>query len=110
RESLAERIAGADDPDLAASLLARLELVAAELSGENPSPARRLVAQAAAFNWAEVWALNIGAAARVEDEHPGMVRRRTAAHKRFLASLRPLVAVARLEGRDSPFGAFLNPP
>jgi hypothetical protein len=52
----------AEDRKLRDDLVARLCLVADELGGDNPSPARRLAAQAAAFNWAECWLLNMKAA------------------------------------------------
>jgi hypothetical protein len=80
------------------SLIAKMETLIVELAGDNPSPAKRLCAEAVGFAWGEHWILCMAAASggvgkrSLED-----IRRRTAAHKRLLSGLKTLTQIERAE-------------
>ena len=57
-----------------------------------------MCAVAAAFAWAEHWTLNMQAGGTgVRKDDPASTRRRNAAHKRFMVSLRTLAQIQRAE-------------
>jgi hypothetical protein len=77
---------------------AQMHLVSAELSGDNPSPARRLCAEFASFAWAEAWSMNFQAAASgITRSSLVISQRQTAAANRLLRSLRTLAQIERCE-------------
>jgi hypothetical protein len=82
-------------------LIARMQLLAVELCDGSPSLARRLCAQAVAFCWAEHWILSsVAAVNRVgNDWHPRSIRKRDAAHRRFMKSLKTFAQIVRAEAR-----------
>jgi hypothetical protein len=79
------------------SLLARMEVTAAELAGANPGAAVSLVAEAASFAVAEHSLLSLAGAASINSEPPALTRRRDAAQRRMLRALRTLVEIRQLE-------------
>jgi hypothetical protein len=79
-------------------LMALMALIAAELAGENPSPARRLTAEVAGFAYGEFWLLTLVAAHEgVASQSAQAVKRRTAAQKRFLQAVKTVSQIAALE-------------
>jgi hypothetical protein len=79
-------------------VMARMALIAGELAGENPSPARRLVSEVAGFAYAEFWLVSLGVAhAGIDRELPLYNKRRTAAQKRFLQAVKTVSQIAALE-------------
>jgi hypothetical protein len=76
----------------------KLDQLAKELAGPDPSPARRLVAQAASFAHSEFWLLQM-AATQKDWSTPAQIRRLDSAHARYLKATRTLVAIAQLERR-----------
>ncbi len=87
-----------DEPNarIRTELQAQIVLNALELAGENPSPARRLCAEVAAYAWAENWIL---CSTNVCTESTLTIRRRTAANRRFLYSLKTLAQIEQAEQR-----------
>jgi hypothetical protein len=79
----------------------KLKTLALELAGEDPSPVRRLCAQAAAFAYVEFWLIQSAATAN-QWTGPAQLRRLAAAQKRHLASLRALAQIERAERPRSP--------
>lgn len=79
------------------ALMAKLQLDAAELAGDNPTPARRMVAELVVFNAIEAWLLNTCAAMDFDGAGVRTSKRRTAALGRLLASLRTLEQIKALE-------------
>jgi hypothetical protein len=79
-------------------LMARMALIAGELAGENPSPARRLTAEVAGFAYGEFWLLTLVAAHEgVASQSAQAVMRRTAAQRRYLQALKTVSQIAALE-------------
>jgi hypothetical protein len=78
-------------------LLARMEVLALELAGEDPSVSRLLVAELAAFGWIETWLLNTCTAHDFDGAGVRNSKRRTAAQGRLLAALRTLERIKALE-------------
>src|SRR5262249_38719795 len=74
----------------------KLKVLTLELAGEDPSPARRLCAQAAAFAYMEYWVIQSLATSN-KWSSPAQLRRLAAAHKRHLSSLRCLSQIVRAE-------------
>jgi hypothetical protein len=72
--------------EMAKGAIAQAGIVAADLAGPNPSPARQLTAEAAAFAWLELWILNMKSAAGANSVE--FARRQTAAIRRFNSALR----------------------
>jgi hypothetical protein len=86
-----------NDVDGRRDTVATMRLTAAELAGEKPSAAVRLCASAVAFSWIEHWALNMRAGIKRLQDDPVTIRRRNAAHKRFMIGLRTLAQIRRAE-------------
>lgn len=110
RSILADK-ASADDTKLRDDLLARMQLVSADLAGPNPSPALRLCAEVASFAWAETWllAIVVGATATGGTEQSLQASKRLqGAQRRLLAALRTHAQIRALEGerprRERPKG------
>jgi hypothetical protein len=76
----------------------KLDQLARELAGPDPSPARRLVAQAASYAYSEYWLVQM-AATQHGWSTPAQIRRLDSAHARYLKATRTLVAIAQLERR-----------
>jgi hypothetical protein len=86
------------DGSWAEQFYAKMECVAFELAGENPTVPRLLCAQAAAFAWAEHWRQSmLSAATRGGERSKEQIRRQDAAHKRLMVSLRTLSQIAKAE-------------
>jgi hypothetical protein len=82
----------------AETLFASMEKVLADLAGERPSSARLLCAEVAAVAWVEWWLLSLMAASsKFQTQTPEQNRRRTAAHRRFMMSLKTLSQIAAAE-------------
>jgi hypothetical protein len=73
-----------------------LDRLAAELAGPDPSPAKRLCAQVAAFNHVEHWLIR-ATATQKDWSSPAQIRRLDSAHGRYLKAIRTLAAIGRLE-------------
>jgi hypothetical protein len=83
-------------------LRAEVALLADELAGDNPTPARRLCAQVAAFAAAEHWYLCMHAADvrfHGKQGEPAAVRRRDGAQRRYLAALKTIAQIEAAERR-----------
>jgi hypothetical protein len=83
-------------------LLARMEVMAVELSGENPSIAVLLAAELATYNWMETWLLNVICSNDFDGAGLRTSRRRTEAQRRFQKSLSWLEQLKALEERRGP--------
>jgi hypothetical protein len=81
------------------ALIARMELMIKNLAGDDPSEEVRLLAEAAAYEWASHWVLCMTMSTKeaLRVEHPGLTKRRTASAKRFTAGLKALAQVKRLQ-------------
>ncbi len=80
---------------------ARLILVTADLAGPNPSIARRLCAEQAAFCWAEVWILNCVAAGNgITNQSDQFARRMTAANRRLMLAMKMISQIALIESKQ----------
>ncbi len=94
------------DADLRSELRAKMRLTAAQLAGDNPSTAVRMCAAAAVFAWADHWILNMQAGgAGVRKDDPASTRRRNAALKRYMTTLKTLAQIQKAE-RAKPRGPF----
>jgi hypothetical protein len=81
------------------ALLARLEMLAVDLAGENPTLPVQLAAEVASFAWSEYWALAMHAALHMGKPESSLVgKRRTQSQRRYLAALKTVVQLRRLEG------------
>jgi hypothetical protein len=80
-------------------LMARMEVMTAELSGENPSIGVLMAAELAAYNWMETWLLNTVCSNDFDGAGARTSKRRTAAQLRFLKSLKVLEQLKALEGK-----------
>jgi len=88
------------DHKLRDDFVARMHLVAHELAGDDPSTARRLCSEAAAFAWGECWLLNMKAgAAKVDRQSVESSRRQTAAARRLMMSLKTVAQIAAAESK-----------
>jgi hypothetical protein len=77
---------------------AKMVMLTRELAGDDPSPARRLCAEAASFAYTEWWLLTMQAARTgIRKEHPLSVKRRNAAHRRYMTSLKVLSQIEAAE-------------
>lgn len=96
--SLIEAVAG-KDLAFREAITRKLELLRAELTGADPTPAERLLAERAAACWLQVCAADISYA---QAKNPTMIqcdyaeRKMDRAHKRFLQAVRTLELVRRL--------------
>lgn len=89
-----------DSPELYDAAMARLAMVGSELAGADPSPARRLAAELAAYSWAETWLLNMKAGAGgIERQSVESTRRQTASMRRTTMGLKMVAQIAALESR-----------
>jgi len=80
--------------------LTQMNLMAVELAGPNPSPACRLAAEVCSFCYLEHWLATLFMAhGRMHKEHPLLAKRRSAAHRRFMTSLRTLTQIKVAEAR-----------
>jgi hypothetical protein len=79
--------------------VARMNLMARELAGENPSPARQLCAQVIAFASYEHWSVTMQSASSrfLSDLDPRAGRRRNGAHKRLMTALRTFAQIEQAE-------------
>jgi uncharacterized membrane protein YidH (DUF202 family) len=81
-------------------LIARMHLLAADLAGVDPSPARRLCAETAAFAWAETWALSMVVAGLPIDSRSSQIARRLdASQRRLLRAVRTCSEIETVEAR-----------
>lgn len=85
-----------DDMVLREGLRVKLRLLAAELAGDNPSPARRLCVEAVAFAWGEHWWISTLVAAN-QHSTPAWLRRQSGAHRRLMSSLKTLAQLTAAE-------------
>lgn len=98
-QALLKRCCGDPDPKKAAFeevIKLRIRSLTAELAGENPSPIRRLCARAAAYADLEFWLAQM-VATNSKPFSPALDRRLNSAHKRYLAALKTLAQISRLE-------------
>ena len=80
--------------------LAQFGVLAAELAGETPSAARRRCAEVAAFCYMEYWVLSLSVSSRqTRNADLPLVKRQTAAHSRYMKSLKTLAQIAQAEVR-----------
>jgi hypothetical protein len=99
-QALLKVTCGDKGPELAAlkeGLVIRLEQLTTELAGVDPSPVRRLVARAAAFDEMSLWFLQLLATNAGDRASSGLIRRLNAGHRRMMSSSRTLSQIARLE-------------
>jgi hypothetical protein len=90
----------ATNEKLKCDVLARMEVIAADLAGDNPSVARQMCADVAAFCWADAWtvSMNVGGNG-VQQTSPVATRRLSAAQSRLLRSLKTLSQIEAVENR-----------
>jgi aminoglycoside phosphotransferase (APT) family kinase protein len=82
------------------NLIAWMAVLARELAGDAPSPARLMLAEAAAFAHAEFWLMTLCTAHDFESsEHPLNFKRRFAAQRRMESALRTLAQIRASEER-----------
>jgi hypothetical protein len=81
------------------ALVARMEMMAADLAGDSPSPAVRACAEAAAYEWVSHWLLMLSLSTRdaFRVEHPRTTMRRTASLKRLMYALKTVEQIKALE-------------
>jgi hypothetical protein len=79
----------------------KLDRLATELAGPDPTPARRLVAQIAAFAHVEYWLIQM-TATQHDWSSPYQVRRLDSAQARYLKAVKTLTAISRLERARPP--------
>jgi hypothetical protein len=97
RVAFARKAAG-ENPALEVGLLAKMRALFEELAGDRPSPALQLASEVLVFNWAETWTLSLSPAHHGFDQAtPMSLRRRQAAQRRYLASLRAWQRIAQIE-------------
>jgi hypothetical protein len=100
-----------DDGALYEGIQARLRMLITELSGDAPSPVRKLCVEAVAYAWCDHW--NVSTLVAANPHHalaPEWVRRQQAAHRRLMTSLRTLAQIAAVEKpkSKSPFDKWPN--
>ena len=95
-----ERSCQADDHVLRAATMANVERVIAELAGPKPTPTEMLLAERAAACWLEVNLLEVQHNCTLGAVSADAIRRLDSANRRFLAAVRTLAVVRKLDLPD----------